>query len=78
MKKLVYIISLLIISLLIITVFSSLEIAAASPRQMEKLDRGLVAVQTNNGIFISWRLLGTEDMNTGFNVSTNYHAETNS
>ena len=29
-------------------------------RQMERLGRGLVAVKTNGGIFLSWRLLGTE------------------
>lgn len=29
-------------------------------RQMEKLGRGLVAVKTNEGVFLSWRLLGTE------------------
>ncbi len=32
----------------------------AFTRQMEKLDRGLVAVQTENGVYLSWRLLGTE------------------
>ena len=29
-------------------------------RQMEALDRGLVAVKTENGVFISWRVLGNE------------------
>ena len=29
-------------------------------RQMEKLDRGLIAVSTNNGIYVGWRLLGDE------------------
>lgn len=29
-------------------------------RLMEKLDRGLVAVSTESGIYLSWRLLGTE------------------
>ena len=29
-------------------------------RQMEALDRGLVAVDTGNGVFLSWRLLGNE------------------
>ncbi|MGY1452172.1 rhamnogalacturonan lyase [Streptomyces sp. SS8] len=28
--------------------------------QLEKLDRGLVAVATGEGVFLSWRLLGTE------------------
>ncbi|MBR0366598.1 MAG: hypothetical protein IJH94_07355, partial [Clostridia bacterium] len=29
-------------------------------RYMEKLDRGLVAVKVNNGVYLSWRLLGDE------------------
>lgn len=29
-------------------------------RQMEKLDRGLIAVSTDNGIYVGWRLLGDE------------------
>jgi len=37
-------------------------------RQMEKLDRGVVAVKTDKGVFISWRLLGTEELDTSFNV----------
>lgn len=37
-------------------------------RQMEYLDRGLVAIKTNEGVFISWRLLGTDDDATYFDV----------
>jgi len=37
-------------------------------RQMESLDRGLVAVKTSSGVFLSWRLLGTESYSTKFNV----------
>lgn len=29
-------------------------------REMESLGRGLVAVRTDNGVYLSWRLLGTE------------------
>ena len=29
-------------------------------RMMEKLDRGLVAVSSDSGVYLSWRLLGTE------------------
>lgn len=32
------------------------------------LERGLVAVPTEEGIFLSWRLLGTEPADLGFNV----------
>ena len=40
-----------------------------STRQMEKLDRGIVAVRTSPGeVFISWRVLGTDPARTGFNL----------
>ncbi|PZD94518.1 rhamnogalacturonan lyase [Paenibacillus sambharensis] len=42
--------------------------SAANARQMEKLNRGLVAVKVNSGVFLSWRLLGTEAASTSFNV----------
>lgn len=32
----------------------------AGTRRMESLDRGLVAAKTTDGVFLSWRLLGTE------------------
>lgn len=37
-------------------------------RQMEWLNRGLVAVKTGGGVFLSWRVLGTEGSETGFNL----------
>jgi autotransporter-associated beta strand protein len=37
-------------------------------RQMEKLDRGVVAVKVTNGVFISWRILGTERADVSFNI----------
>lgn len=37
-------------------------------RLMEYLDRGVVAVSTGNDIFVSWRLLATENQEIGFNV----------
>lgn len=45
--------------------------SAASARQMEKLNRGMVAVKVSNGVFVSWRLLGTEAAATGFNLYRN-------
>lgn len=39
-----------------------------SQRQMEKLNRGLIAVKTSNGIFLSWRILGNEYPFATFNV----------
>ncbi|MFS0873288.1 rhamnogalacturonan lyase [Paenibacillus xylanilyticus] len=41
---------------------------AAGTRQMEFLDRGVIAVKTGTGVFVSWRLLGTEGSNVSFNV----------
>ncbi|MGN1098610.1 MAG: hypothetical protein ACI4SS_06920, partial [Clostridia bacterium] len=40
-------------------------------RYMEKLNRGLAAMKTNDGIYLSWRLLGTENYNTAFEVFRN-------
>lgn len=34
----------------------------SSARQMEYLDRGLVAVDTGSGVYLSWRLLGYESL----------------
>lgn len=40
--------------------------------QMEKLNRGLVALlAADNGIFLSWRLLGTDPKNTCFDIMKN-------
>lgn len=36
--------------------------------QVEDLDRGLVAVRQEPGFYLSWRLLGTEPYETGFNI----------
>lgn len=42
---------------------------AFAQRQMEYLDRGVSAVRNTEGkVFISWRLLATDDANTGFNL----------
>ncbi len=35
---------------------------------MERLGRGLVALRNDDGVFVQWRLLGTEPPNTAFNV----------
>ncbi|EMA59703.1 PKD domain containing protein [Halorubrum lipolyticum DSM 21995] len=37
-------------------------------RQMESLDRGLVAVPTGDGVLLRWRLFGTEPADLGFHV----------
>ncbi|MFV0469370.1 MAG: rhamnogalacturonan lyase [Dysgonomonas sp.] len=38
---------------------------------MEHLNRGVVAIATSNGNFISWRLLGNDDQNVKFNIYKN-------
>jgi rhamnogalacturonan endolyase len=40
-------------------------------RQMEKLDRGVVAVKTEKSVFVSWRWLATESADTMFNIYRN-------
>ncbi|KPI11445.1 hypothetical protein OK074_2777 [Actinobacteria bacterium OK074] len=41
---------------------------AATARQVERLDRGLVSVHTDSGNLISWRWLGTDPNDVSFNV----------
>src|SRR6478735_988484 len=46
-----------------------LPIMAFSQRQMEYLNRGVVAMSNGKGAnFVSWRLLATDDNNIGFNI----------
>lgn len=42
-----------------------------SLKQMEALDRGFVAVPAENGMFLSWRFLGTDSTDLMFNVYKN-------
>lgn len=65
-KKFEYI---LFIFTIILLLFIPHEKAGAAPaRQMEYLDRGVTAVKVNNGIFITWRVLGTEQSNVSYNL----------
>lgn len=65
MKKSTISILFLCISLLIIPKVN------AGQRNMEYLNRGLVAVKVSNGIFLSWRFLGSDDKNISFNIYRN-------
>lgn len=58
--------SILIVGLLFIGILST----QGKQRQMEALDRGLTAVKTDKGVFISWRLLGNEK-EVAFNLYKN-------
>lgn len=53
-----------------IALFSVPKVAtqAASLRQMENLDRGVVAVKISNGVFVSWRVFGTEAASVTYNL----------
>lgn len=42
--------------------------AATMKRQVEALDRGMVAIKTEDGVYLSWRLLGTDDAGTAFEL----------
>lgn len=44
---------------------------AATSRQVEALDRGLVAIKTTKGCYLSWRYLGTDSSSIGFNIYRN-------
>jgi rhamnogalacturonan endolyase len=57
--------SIIVFFLSISIIFS---ILCATPRQMEYLNRGAVAVKVDAGIYLSWRFLGTDNPATGFNV----------
>lgn len=63
---LIMIISTFFYSAMPITVLSAVN--AAEVRQMEYLDRGTLAVKVSNGVYLSWRLLGTENYDTKFDI----------
>ena len=60
--------SLLILLAIYSLFFNSLQ---AEKRQMEYLNRGLVAVKVGNGVFLSWRMLGTDTKSISFNLYRN-------
>lgn len=45
-------------------------------RMMEKLDRGVVALNSGSGIFVSWRLLASDESDISFNVYRTTDGET--
>lgn len=55
--------------LLVLLFAASLRISCEAQRQMEKLTRGLIAVNEGGGkVFLSWRLLATDPEATSFNL----------
>jgi rhamnogalacturonan endolyase len=65
MKKITFLVAFLIS----ISLFSSQ--LNATTRQMEYLNRGIVAVKVTTGVYLSWRFLGTDVTGTGFNIYRN-------
>jgi rhamnogalacturonan endolyase len=56
--------------------FTTVSLSLFGQRQMEYLDRGLVAVKDENGgVFLSWRLLGDEPLDTAFDLYRKYKGE---
>jgi hypothetical protein len=51
-----------------LTTLTTTTAEAATSRQVEKLNRGLVSVHTDSGNLISWRWLGTDPDTVSFNV----------
>lgn len=45
--------------------------AVSATRQMEYLNRGLVAVKVSSGVYLGWRMLGTDSSAIGFNLYRN-------
>lgn len=59
----------LVVSILLTAAMANASLAEHPPRQMEYLNRGLVAIkQADGSIFLSWRWLGDESDQTSFNV----------
>ena len=53
---------------LIIVLLLAMTVTANAQRMMEDLSRGLVAVKTTGGVYLSWRLLGQEWYDVTYNV----------
>ena len=60
----------MVVAAMLIGAISMIAGPAKAQRYMEKLDRGLIAVKSGSGYFLSWRLFGTDPQDTsfGFNV----------
>lgn len=46
----------------------SMIVTADAQRMMEDLSRGLIAVKTTEGVYLSWRLLGQEWYDVTYNI----------
>ena len=53
---------------LLLSMLAACCLTAQAQRMMEELNRGLVAVQTDKGVFTNWRIHGTEYYDTQYNL----------
>ena len=60
----------LLFRFVVLVCFTGLSLSSGlAQRQMEKLTRGVIAMNTGNGTsFVSWRLLGTDPDGIAFNL----------
>ncbi len=56
---------------LIAPVSAGAQASSSTTREVENLDRGVVAVKTDEGVFVSWRRLATEPADTKFTLYRN-------
>jgi autotransporter-associated beta strand protein len=54
--------------LLLIAVMAVMATNVMAQRSMDKLDRGLIAIKTDAGVFCSWRILGEEYYDVTYNI----------
>lgn len=54
--------------LILISAFLLLSTNLFAQRKMENLDRGLVAVKTNEGVYVNWRITGQEWYDVAYNL----------
>ncbi|MGY5356173.1 rhamnogalacturonan lyase family protein [Wenyingzhuangia sp. IMCC45467] len=59
------------LNICLVFVFTLKIFSLQAQRPMEYLDRGLVALETQTGVFVSWRMVGTDDSNVAFNLYRN-------
>lgn len=57
-----------ILAIAIIVCMHGLNTHSFGQRNMERLDRGLVAIKTNTGVFLSWRIYGNDPADVAFNI----------
>ena len=58
----------ILIFIIALVIFPGIIHRVDAQKQVERLNRGLVAVRNNQGYYLSWRLLANESYETGFNI----------